>query len=152
MITGKIVGVCISNRKGIPKKNVHSAYLEVGKGLKGDAHSGPGPRQVSLLARDSIDKMRRKGYKLAEGSFAENLTTEGIDLKNLAIGTEIRIGKTVLLRVTQIGKECHTKCAIFRKIGECIMPVEGIFAEVLQSGEIEIGDRIEILNNNTDLN
>ena len=147
MITGKIVGVCISDRKGIHKKNVHLAYLEVGKGLKDDAHSEPGPRQVSLLANESIDRMRRKGYELAEGSFAENLTTEGIDLKNMAIGTEIKVGETVLLRVTQIGKKCHTNCAVSREIGECIMPVEGIFAEVLQAGGVRTGDKIEVMEN-----
>ncbi|MFH1230712.1 MAG: MOSC domain-containing protein [Planctomycetota bacterium] len=142
---GKIVGVCISDRKGIPKKNVGRAYLEIAKGLKGDAHSGFGHRQVSLLARESIDKMREKGYELQEGSFAENLTTEGIDLIRLPVGTEMKIGGTVRLRITQIGKDCHTKCAIFRKIGDCIMPLEGIFAEVLQSGDVKIGDKIEIL-------
>lgn len=152
----KIVGVCISDRKGVPKKNVGSAYLEIAKGLKNDAHSGFGHRQVSLLARESIDKMREKGYELQEGSFAENLTTEGIDLKNLPIGTELKIGETVRLRITQIGKDCHAKpaqpggrsggCAIFRKIGDCIMPVEGVFAEVLQSGDVKIGDKIEISN------
>ncbi|MFH0888357.1 MAG: MOSC domain-containing protein [Planctomycetota bacterium] len=154
MVNGKIVGVCISDRKGIPKKNVGSAYIEIAKGLKNDAHSGFGLRQVSLLARESIDrfvtltasKMREKGYELQEGSFAENLTTEGIDLKSLPIGTELKIGETVRLRITQIGKDCHTKCAIFRKIGDCIMPVEGVFAEVLQSGDVKIGDKIEISN------
>lgn len=168
----KIVGVCVSDRKGVPKKNVGSAYLEIAKGLKNDAHSGFGLRQVSLLARESIDrfvtltasKMREKGYELQEGSFAENLTTEGIDLKSLPIGTEMKIGETVRLRITQIGKDCHAKhaqpggqsggparpdglsggCAIFRKIGDCIMPVEGVFAEVLQSGDVKIGDKIEI--------
>ena len=159
MVNGKIVGVCISDRKGVPKKNVGSAYLEIAKGLKNDAHSGFGHRQVSLLARESIDKMREKGYELQEGSFAENLTTEGIDLKSLPIGTEMKIGETARLRITQIGKDCHAKpssggparpdgrsggCAIFRKIGDCIMPVEGVFAEVLQSGDVKIGDKIEI--------
>ena len=141
----KIVGVCISDRKGVSKKNVGSAYLEIAKGLKNDAHSGSGHRQVSLLAKESIDKMREKGYELVEGSFAENLTTEGIELKKLPIGTEMKIGEAVRLRITQIGKDCHTKCAIFRKIGDCIMPFEGVFAEVLQSGDVKIGDKIEIM-------
>jgi MOSC domain-containing protein YiiM len=159
----KVVGVCISDRKGVPKKNVGSAYLEVAKGLKDDAHSGSGHRQVSMLAKESIDrfvtltasKMREKNYELVEGSFAENLTTEGIDLRRLPVGTEMKIGKTARLRITQIGKDCHTKparhgdrsggCAIFHKIGDCIMPLEGVFAEVLQSGEVKIGDKIEIL-------
>ena len=140
----KIVGVCISDRKGIPKKNVGSAYLEAGLGIKEDAHSGPWHRQISLLANEAIDTMRQKGYELVEGSFAENLTTEGIDLKNLPIGTELKVGASVRLKITQIGKECHTKCAIFRKVGECIMPLEGIFAEVLESGTVKVGDIIEV--------
>jgi len=142
---GKIVGVCISNRKGIPKKNIREAILEQGKGIKGDAHSGPGHRQISLLARESIDKMLAFLPELTEGSFAENLTTEGLDLKNLPIGTELKINESVRLRITQIGKECHTKCAIFRKVGNCIMPTEGIFAEVLQGGLVKVGDEIDII-------
>lgn len=141
----KIVGVCTSNRKGIPKKNIREAILEQGKGIKSDAHSGPGHRQISLLARESIDKMRALLPELTEGSFAENLTTEGIDLVNLPIGSELKIGESALLRVTQIGKECHTKCAIFHKVGNCIMPTEGIFAEVLQGGLVKIGDEITII-------
>ena len=140
----KIVGVCISDRKGIPKKNIGSAYLEVGVGIKEDAHSGSWHRQISLLAKESIDKMRAKGYDLVEGSFAENITTEGIDLKSLPIGTEIKIGDTVHLKITQIGKDCHTKCAIYRKIGDCIMPLEGIFAEVIKEGQVQVGNIIEV--------
>ena len=142
---GKIIGACISDRKGIPKKNVGSAYLEKGLGIKDDAHSGKWHRQISLLANEAIDTMRQKGYKLVEGSFAENLTTEGIDLKNLPIGTELKVGASVRLKITQIGKECHTKCAIFRKVGECIMPLEGVFAEVLASGTVQVGDIIEAI-------
>jgi len=158
-LMAKIVGVCISDRKGVPKKNIGSAYLEKGLGIKEDAHSGKWHRQISLLAKESIDKIKsaiRKKFippsagqsEICPGSFAENLTTEGIDLKNLPIGTEMKIGETVRLRITQIGKDCHTKCAIFRKIGDCIMPLEGIFAEVLQSGNVKIGDKIEILSPN----
>ncbi|MDI6733130.1 MAG: MOSC domain-containing protein [Planctomycetota bacterium] len=145
----KIVGVCISDRKGIPKKNIGSAYLERDCGIKEDAHSGSGHRQISLLAKESIDKfviqnlpMGHTPSAIGLGSFAENLTTEGIDLKNLAIGTELKVGETVRLRITQIGKDCHTKCAIFRKIGDCVMPLEGVFAEVVQSGTIKVGDEI----------
>jgi len=145
MLKGKIIGVCVSDRKGIPKKNIGSAHLEVGLGIKDDAHSGPWHRQISLLANEAIDTMRQKGYELVEGSFAENLTTEGIDLKNLPIGTELKVGASVRLKITQIGKECHTKCAIFRKVGECIMPLEGVFAEVVESGTVKVGDTIEIL-------
>lgn len=145
MSKGKIVGVCVSDRKGIPKKNIGSTYLEAGLGIKDDAHSGPWHRQISLLANEAIDTMRQKGYELVEGSFAENLTTEGIDLKNLPVGTELKVGESARLKITQIGKECHTKCAIFRKVGDCIMPLEGIFAEVLESGTVKIGDTIEVL-------
>ncbi|MEW6026048.1 MAG: MOSC domain-containing protein [Planctomycetota bacterium] len=151
---GKIIGVCISDRKGIPKKNIGSAYLEKGLGIKDDAHSGHWHRQISLLANEAIETMRQKlseaksasggGFNLVEGSFAENLTTEGIDLKNLPIGTELKVGESVRLKVTQIGKECHIKCAIFRKVGNCIMPLEGIFAEVLESGTVKVGDKIEV--------
>ncbi|MBI5779885.1 MAG: MOSC domain-containing protein [Planctomycetes bacterium] len=141
----KIVGVCISDRKGIPKKNIGSAYLEKGLGIKDDAHSGKWHRQISLLANEAIDTMRQKGYELVEGSFAENLTTEGIDLKNLPIGTELRVGESVRLKITQIGKECHTKCAIFRKVGDCIMPLEGVFAEVVESGTVKVGDTIKVV-------
>jgi len=157
MSKGKIVGVCISDRKGIPKKNIGSAYLEVGLGIKDDAHSGPWHRQISLLANEAIEVMRKKIDKmnsrhsagspltLREGSFAENLTTEGVDLKNLPVGTELKVGASVRLKITQIGKECHTKCAIFRKVGECIMPLEGVFAEVMESGTVKVGDTIEII-------
>jgi len=145
-LTGRIIGVCISDRKGISKTNVKEALLEAGSGLKGDAHAGPWHRQVSLLAKESIDKMKAKGYELVEGSFAENLTVEGINLKELPIGTELTIGDSVRLRVTQIGKECHTKCAIFRKVGECVMPTEGIFAEVLQGGPVKVSDKIQIID------
>jgi len=167
---GKIIGVCISTRKGVPKDNVGSAYLEAGLGIKEDAHSGPWHRQISLLANESIDKMRQKiindhkgrclpdnhgrqrglpslterEYELQAGTFAENLTTEGIDLKNLPVGTELKVGESVRLKITQIGKECHTKCAIFRKVGECIMPLEGVFAEVLESGTVQVGNIIEV--------
>ncbi len=146
---GKVVGVCISDRKGIPKKNIGSAYLEKNCGIKEDAHSGSGHRQISLLAKESIDTFviqnpKSKIQEIGLGSFAENLTTEGIDLKNLSLGIELKIGKEVRLRITQIGKDCHTKCAIYRMAGDCIMPVEGIFAEVLKGGEVNIGDPISI--------
>jgi len=140
----KIVGVCVSNRKGTSKKNINKAFLEAGKGIKGDAHSGFGHRQISLLARESIDKMRPALPELTEGSFAENLTTEGINLLELPIGTELKVGESVLLRITQIGKKCHARCEIFNKTGNCIMPKEGIFAEVIEEGEVEVGDKITI--------
>ena len=141
---GKVLAVNISEDKGTKKTNVHSCDLLKDFGLKGDAHAGPWHRQVSLLANESIEKMRQKGLKVGYGDFAENITTQGIDLVHLPIGTEIRIGDTVLLRVTQIGKECHTRCAIYYQAGDCVMPKEGIFAEVIHEGEVKVGDEIII--------
>jgi len=113
-------------------------------GLKGDAHAGPWHRQVSLLANESIEKMRAMGLNVGYGDFAENITTEGIDLVHLPIGTKIRIGNSVILHVTQIGKECHERCAIYYQAGDCVMPKEGIFAEVVSQGEVKVGDEIII--------
>jgi MOSC domain-containing protein YiiM len=112
--------------------------------LEGDAHAGPWHRQVSLLANESVEKMKAMGLKVGYGDFAENITTEDIDLVHLPIGTEIRIGASVLLCVTQIGKECHERCAIYYQAGDCVMPKEGIFAEVLNEGEVKVGDEINI--------
>ncbi|MGQ9645658.1 MAG: MOSC domain-containing protein [Thermodesulfobacteriota bacterium] len=141
---GKVLAVNISENKGTKKTNIQSCALLRGFGLKGDAHGGPWHRQVSLLANESIEKMRAMGLKVGYGDFAENITTEGVDLVHLPIGTEIRIGGTVLLRVTQIGKECHERCAIYYQAGDCVMPKEGIFAEVLKEGEVKVGDDIII--------
>jgi len=141
---GKVLAVNISEDKGTKKTNIYSCALLKDFGLKGDAHAGPWHRQVSLLANESIEKMRQKGLKVGYGDFAENITTQGIDLVHLPIGTEIRIANTVLLRVTQIGKECHTRCAIYYQAGDCVMPKEGIFAEVLNEGEVKVGDEIII--------
>jgi MOSC domain-containing protein YiiM len=112
--------------------------------LKDDAHGGPWHRQISLLADESIQKMRAMGLNVGYGDFAENITTEGIDLVHLPIGTIIRIGKQVVLRVTQIGKECHERCAIYYQAGDCVMPKEGIFAEVINEGEVKVDDEIVI--------
>jgi MOSC domain-containing protein YiiM len=141
---GKVLGVNISDEKGTKKTNIQSCALLKDFGLKGDAHAGPWHRQVSLLANESIEKMRAKGLNVGYGDFAENITTEGLDLVHLPIGTTIRIGDSVLLRVTQIGKECHTRCAIYYQAGDCVMPKEGIFAEVLNEGEVKVGDEIII--------
>ncbi len=141
---GRVLAVNISDEKGTKKKNVQTCILLKDHGLKGDAHAGPWHRQVSLLANESIDKMRARGLKVGSGDFAENITTEGIDLVHLPVGTEIRIGEAVLLRVTQIGKECHERCAIFYQAGDCVMPREGIFAEVVSEGEVKVGDEIII--------
>ena len=141
---GKVLAVNISEEKGTKKTNVQSCALLKDFGLKGDAHAGPWHRQVSLLANESIEKMKAMGLKVGYGDFAENITTEGVDLVHLPIGTPIRIGDTVILRVTQIGKECHERCAIYYQAGDCVMPREGIFAEVLNEGEVRVGDKIVI--------
>ncbi|VAX26829.1 FIG060329: MOSC domain protein [hydrothermal vent metagenome] len=144
---GKIVAVSISKKKGIPKSNVGSAKLIENHGIEGDIHAGKWHRQVSFLAIESIDKMRAKGLPgLRPGAFAENITTEFLTLPEIAIGTRIKIGSNAELEITQIGKECHDKCAIFVKVGDCVMPREGIFAKVIKSGNIKINDEIRILN------
>lgn len=141
---GKVLAVNVSDAKGTKKINIGSCTLLKDFGLKGDAHGGPWHRQVSLLANESVEKMKAKGLKVGFGDFAENITTEGIDLASLPIGTEIRIGTSIVLRVTQIGKECHERCAIYYQAGDCVMPREGIFAEVLNEGEVKVGDEIII--------
>lgn len=143
---GKVLAVNISDEKGEKKHNIGRCMLIEGKGLAQDAHAGFMHRQVSLLAKESIEKIRAKGLDVKYGDFAENLTTEGIVLYELPVGTELKVGEHVLLRVSQIGKECHTRCAIFQQVGDCVMPREGIFTEVITEGEIKIGDEIEILS------
>lgn len=146
---GRIVAVSISKKKGIPKSNVNSAKLIENHGIEGDIHAGKWHRQVSFLALESIDKMRAKGLPgLRPGAFAENITTEFLTLPEIEIGTKIKIGQSAELEITQIGKECHDKCAIFVKVGDCVMPREGIFAKVIKSGDIKINDEIRILNLN----
>lgn len=142
---GKIVAISISKKKGIPKTNVQSARLIENHGIGGDIHAGNWHRQVSFLALESIDKMREKGLpNLRPGAFAENITTEFLILPEIEVGTRIKIGKETELEITQIGKECHSKCAIFYRVGDCVMPREGIFARVIRGGEIFIGDEIII--------
>lgn len=144
---GKVVAISISKKKGIPKTNVKSAKLIENFGIEGDIHAGNWHRQVSFLALESIDKMREKGLpNLRPGAFAENITTEFLELPKLEIGTRMKIGKEAELEITQIGKECHSKCAIFTKVGDCVMPREGIFAKVIRGGEIFIEDEIIILS------
>lgn len=141
---GKIVAVCTSEKKGQRKKNVGSAFLLKGLGLEGDAHAGFAHRQVSLLALESIKKMQDKGLDVHPGDFAENITTQGMELVSLPIGTRLKVGADTLLRVTQIGKECHNRCAIYEQAGDCVMPREGIFAEVLGEGKVSVEDRISV--------
>ena len=140
---GKVVAVCVSDRTGIPKHDVGSGVLRVDWGIEGDAHADNWHRQVSLLAMESIDKMRAKGLNVRPGSFAENITTEGVELYTLPVGTTMRLG-TAQVRVTQIGKICHDKCAIYYAAGDCVMPREGIFVEILEPGSVKAGDVIEI--------
>ena len=141
---GKILAVNVSLNKGERKTAVPLATLLVEHGIEGDAHAGDWHRQVSLLAMESIAKMQALGLEVGEGDFAENITTQGLDLVSLPIGTRFTIGET-LLEVTQIGKECHTRCAIFYQAGDCVMPKEGIFARVLSGGVVRPGDEIEVL-------
>ncbi len=144
---GKIVAVCTSEKKGTRKKNVGQGILMEGFGIQGDAHGGPWHRQVSLLALESIEKMRAKGLDVFPGDFAENLTTEGTDLVALPIGTRLKIGEEAIGEVTQIGKECHNRCAIYYQAGDCVMPREGIFIKVVQGGPVKIGDLVEVMTN-----
>ena len=140
-----IIAVCKSDKKGTKKKDVREGLLKENFGLVGDAHADCCThRQVSLLAVESIDKMRALGLELNPGDFAENLTTEGIDLVSLPVGTRMSVGKQVILEVTQIGKECHAGCAIFQQVGKCIMPEEGVFVKVIRGGPVKVGDRIEV--------
>lgn len=142
---GRVVSVNISEKKGIRKKAVASVDILVDHGIKDDAHAGNWHRQISLLARESIEKMIQLGLAVGPGDFAENVTTDGIDLPSLPIGTRISIGESAVAEVTQIGKECHARCAIFHQAGDCVMPREGIFVRVLHDGSIAAGDEIRVL-------
>ncbi|TET17499.1 MAG: MOSC domain-containing protein [Dehalococcoidia bacterium] len=142
----KIIAVCKSKKKGTKKKPVAKGVLKDDYGLVGDAHADCCThRQVSLLATESINKMRGLGFDVGPGDFAENLTTEGIELVSLPVGTHIRIEEEIVLELTQIGKECHIGCAIYRQIGKCIMPKEGVFAKVIRGGLVKVGDTIRVL-------
>ncbi len=144
-INQQIVAVCTSKEKGERKTDVGQAELQEGFGLVGDAHGGDWHRQVSLLAIESIDKMRAAGLDVGPGDFAENLTTQGVNLYTLPVGTRLRVGDSVLLEMTQIGKECHDRCAIYHQAGDCVMPREGVFATVVNGGPVKTGDNLEIL-------
>ncbi|MBM4055053.1 MAG: MOSC domain-containing protein [Planctomycetes bacterium] len=146
---GKIVAVCISEKKGIQKRNIGTCKAIKGYGLEGDAHAGKWHRQLSLLAAESAEVMRNKGLDIKDGDFGENIVTSGIELKSLPVGTTLKIGNDIIIRVTQIGKLCHDRCAIYYKAGDCIMPREGIFAEILNDGVIATGDEISIVENPT---
>ncbi len=143
---GTIKAISISEKRGIQKTNVTEAELKIDFGIVGDAHAGDWHRQISLLAVESIAKMIAAGAKVSPGDFAENITTEDIELTKLAIGSKLRINQNVEIEITQFGKECHNRCAIYEQIGDCIMPREGIFAKVIKAGSIKVGDSIEVFD------
>ena len=140
-----VVAICKSRKKGTRKEPVTEGFFKEDFGLVDDAHADcQTNRQVSLLAKESINKMQSLGLNLSPGDFAENITTEGIDLVSLPIGTRMSVGDKVILEVSQIGKECHAACAIRRQVGKCIMPEEGVFARVIKGGKVKPGDRVKI--------
>ena len=143
---GKILAVCISDKKGVQKKPVAEGLIKEKYGITGDAHAGSDSfRQVSLLDKTSIDKMKTLGVELKDGDFGENIVTEGMDLISLPIGSSLATESGVLLEVTQIGKECHDHCAIYKQVGTCIMPTEGIFTKVIKGGVVKKGDEIKVV-------
>lgn len=141
---GRIKAISVSKNKGTKKQNISIAVLKEDFGIVGDAHAGS-ERQVSLLAEESIEKIRNKGLDVKSGDFAENITTGGIDLAGLKIGVRLKIGKKALLEITQIGKTCHNRCNIYYQAGDCVMPKEGVFAKVLKRGIIKPEDKLEVL-------
>lgn len=148
MKSGKVIAVCRSDTKGTSKDIVPVGQFCEGFGMVSDAHADfKTHRQVSLLATESIAKMRKLGIDVGPGSFAENLTTEGIDIASIPVGTRVKVGKEVLLEISQIGKECHAGCAIFRQVGKCVMPKEGVFARVIKGGPVKAGDVISVEKN-----
>ncbi len=148
---GKIYSINCSSAKGVPKEQTQKALLVKNHGLRDDAHAGAPVRQVSLLPMESVRgqiadaKAKKAAVRIRPGSYAENITTEGIVLAALRLGDKLRVGKTAVLRISKIGKECHKHCAIYHQVGDCIMPREGIFAEVIEGGEIAVGDVVERL-------
>ncbi|MEW6387385.1 MAG: MOSC domain-containing protein [Thermodesulfobacteriota bacterium] len=142
---GRIVAVSLSDRKGVVKHNIPQGRLVVEHGLEGDAHADGSHRQVSLLALESIDKMRATGAEVNPGDFAENLTTQGLDVCSLPVGAHLKVGDEVELVITQIGKACHQGCAIRELVGDCVMPREGVFARIIRGGMVQPGDLIEVL-------
>ena len=140
---GSIVALCISERKGTRKSQVPVAVLRENYGMENDAHAGDGHRQISLLPIEKIEDFKKRGALVSYGDFGENLVVSGIDLAGLPLGTRLATGD-ILLEITQIGKDCHTRCAIYDSMGECIMPTQGVFAKVLRGGELSAGDKIEL--------
>ncbi len=144
MEKGKVIAISISTRRGLPKRNVPEAIFIRDWGIEGDAHAGKWHRQVSILAVESIDKMRERIPSLRPGAFAENLTTRFVRVPELCVGDVLKVGE-VLLEITQRGKECHTGCAIYRIVGDCVMPKEGVFARVIKGGKVRVGDEVEVI-------
>lgn len=142
----KVRAICISEKKGTAKVQVPKAEFIEDFGIKGDAHAGKWHRQVSLLALEKIEDFRNKGGNVDFGAFGENLVIEGFELNKLPVGQRLTVGDDVLLEVTQIGKECHDKCAIYYQVGECIMPKNGIFTRVLKGGKVKVGDKCELVD------
>lgn len=144
-MAGRVEAICTSQRKGIPKTAVSAAQLRRNHGIEGDAHAGPGHRQVSLLAHEQIEAFKTSGHiDLRSGAFAENLVVSGLDLASLGLGSRVRVGTSALLTITQIGKQCHHRCAIYDQTGDCIMPRGGLFARVLADGTLTVGDAVAI--------
>lgn len=141
----KIISIATSKKKGTRKTCMDEAVLVENHGIEGDAHAGPWHRQVSFLANESIEKARKSGLNVTFGDFAENIATEGIDWPSIPVGTRLKLGSSAVVEITQIGKECHKKCAIFYQAGDCIMPREGVFASVIEGGTIRCGDSISFL-------
>ena len=141
----KITSLAVSKKKGTVKKVVESGKLIESHGFEGDAHAGDWHRQISFLSQENIDEARDRGLDVSFGDFAENISTLGVDWKTIPVGTKVKLGDTAIVEITQIGKECHNKCAIYYKAGDCIMPKEGVFAKVLQGGDIKINDNIELM-------
>lgn len=142
--SGRVIAVCISEKKGTQKTEVPSIKLVPDWGIEGDAHAGKWHRQVSLLSFEKIEDFREKGADVDHGAFGENIIVKGFDLRSLPVGTRFRIGDA-LLELTQIGKECHAHCAIYRQVGDCIMPREGVFTAVIEGGTVKAGDEIELI-------
>lgn len=143
---GQIKAICISEKKGTQKYCIEQGKIKVNWGIEGDAHGGKWHRQISLLSYEKVEEFRNKGAEIDFGAFGENLVVEGFDFRNLPVGTRFKCND-VVLEMTQIGKECHTHCQIYHKMGDCIMPREGVFAEVIEEGTIRVGDQIEIIEN-----
>ena len=144
MTPGSLVYVCMGERKGVAKRAVERAALRADHGIEGDAHAGPGHRQISILDADDVEAMRRSGVALEPGAFGENLAVKGVALAELGLGSRLRIGRTAELTISQIGKQCHAPCAIYAAAGDCIMPRAGLFARVSESGEVRPGDSVAV--------